>query len=123
MYTVVFFKDRKGNEPVKEYLISLQEKAQSSKDSRIKLKKIYEYIGILSRNGTMAGEPYIKHIEADIWELRPLSDRIFLFLEGQYFYIATSIQKEKSKDAQKGNLTVKKKQEGIYRTVTFGMDF
>lgn len=27
--------------------------------------------------GTRAGEPYIKHINGDIWELRPLRDRIF----------------------------------------------
>ena len=30
----------------------------------------------MHRYGTNAGEPYIKHIEQEIWELRPLKDRI-----------------------------------------------
>ena len=32
---------------------------------------------MLSREGTRAGLPYLKHIEDDIWKLRPLKDRIF----------------------------------------------
>ncbi|MCF0141454.1 MAG: type II toxin-antitoxin system RelE/ParE family toxin [Mogibacterium sp.] len=47
------------------------------KDSRIKVNKINDYIEILRRYGTRAGAPYIKHIDGDIWELRPLRDRIF----------------------------------------------
>ena len=31
----------------------------------------------MSQYGTQLGSPYIKHIDGDIWELRPLSDRIF----------------------------------------------
>mgnify|MGYP000614733014 FL=1 len=33
---------------------------------------------ILRNYGTLAGEPYMKHLEGDIWELRPIRDRIFL---------------------------------------------
>ena len=38
MYNIFFYKDKKGNEPVKEYIISLKKK--NSKDSLIKLQKI-----------------------------------------------------------------------------------
>ena len=38
---------------------------------------INDYIEMLSREGTLAGLPYVKHIEGNIWELRPLKDRIF----------------------------------------------
>lgn len=31
---------------------------------------------MISEYGTMAGEPYIKHLDGEIWELRPLRDRI-----------------------------------------------
>jgi len=34
---------------------------------------------ILSEYGTRTGEPYVKHIEGDIWELRPRNDRVFFF--------------------------------------------
>jgi phage-related protein len=50
---------------------------RKDKDSRIKANKINDYIEMLSQYGTKAGEPYIKHLEGEIWELRPLRDRIF----------------------------------------------
>ena len=31
---------------------------------------------ILELKGTRAGEPFVKHLEDEIWELRPLRDRI-----------------------------------------------
>lgn len=75
LYNIYFYKDKNGKEPVLDYIREL--KNEKSKDSRIKLKKIQDYIQILSEHGTRAGEPYIKHIDGEIWELRPLKDRIF----------------------------------------------
>lgn len=49
---------------------------RKDKDSRIKFNKIQEYIQVISEYGTMAGEPYIEHLDGEIWELRPLRDRI-----------------------------------------------
>ena len=49
---------------------------RDSKDSRIKLNKLNDYIELLSQQGTRAGQPYIKNLDAEIWELRPLRDRI-----------------------------------------------
>ena len=69
MYSVRFYKDKDGNEPVKEYLKELGTK--TDKNSRINFNKIRDYIKTLSEYGTRAGEPYIKHIGGDIWELRP----------------------------------------------------
>lgn len=74
MYDIVFYKDKQGNEPVYDYLRELA--SSNSKNSRIKLNKIQMYIQMLSTNGTFAGEPYVKHLDGDIWELRPLRDRI-----------------------------------------------
>ena len=75
MYKIHFYKDKQENQPVLEYMLDLQK--QHDKDSRIKIKKIRDYINILATYGVSAGEPYIKHIEGEIWELRPLRDRIF----------------------------------------------
>lgn len=57
----------------------MQEKGKTSKNERIRTEKILTYIRVLQEHGTRAGEPFIKHIEGDIWELRPLRDRIFFF--------------------------------------------
>ena len=74
MYEIVFFRDRKGHEPVYEYMKELAE--SNSKDSRIKLTKIREFIKALAANGTLLPETYVKHLDEEIWELRPLRDRI-----------------------------------------------
>lgn len=74
MYEIIFYKDKNGKEPVLDYMRELRN--HKDKDSRIKLNKINDYIQILSEYGTQAGEPYMKHLDGNIWELRPLRDRI-----------------------------------------------
>ena len=47
----------------------------NSKENRQKLKKINMYIDLLSECGFFLYEPYIKKLDKEIWELRPLRDR------------------------------------------------
>ena len=75
MYQIAFYHDKNGYTPVLDYINQLSRR--NDKDSRIKYNKIREYIKILQDFGTTAGEPYIKHLEGELWELRPLRDRIF----------------------------------------------
>ena len=75
MHEIHVYRDKNGKEPFTEYLRQLSK--NNCKDNRIKLKKINDYIEMLSKYGTSLGEPYIKYIEDGIWELRPLRDRIF----------------------------------------------
>lgn len=77
MYNIDFYRDEKGNVPVKDYMVSLKKKG--SKDSLIKLKKIQEYMDVVELNGTRAGMPYVRHLDGDIWEMRPLKDRMLFF--------------------------------------------
>ena len=77
MYEVIFYQEKNGNEPIKDYIYQLSQQP-NSKDARIKLKKIIEYIGQLKTYGLAAGKPAIDHITGtDLYELRPTSDRIF----------------------------------------------
>lgn len=75
MHEIIFYEDRGGRKPVLEYM---QELGKSrSKDSRIKLNKINDYIQALSVYGTeQLTENYVKHLDGEIWELRPIRDRI-----------------------------------------------
>lgn len=75
MHPIYFYRNPKGESPVQDYLDELIQK--KDKDSRIKFNKIQDYIKALSRFGKAAGQLYLKRIEGDILELRPLSDRIF----------------------------------------------
>ena len=72
------------------------------KDSRIKLNKINDYIQMLSNYGTQAGEPYIKHLDGDIWELRPLRDRILFvdWVNGSYVLLHQFMKKTQKTPAR-----------------------
>jgi len=86
MYRVHFYKDRRGRRPVADYIKELAKK--NDKQSRIKLEKINDYIQALQMGGTRIGEPYVKRLEGDIWELRPMRDRIiFAVWDGQGFLL------------------------------------
>lgn len=93
MHDIYFYRDKNGNEPVKEYLAELA--AKKDKDSRIKLNKIRDYMRTLSEYGTQAGEPYIKHLDGEIWELRPLRDRILFvgYVNGSYVLLHQFMKK------------------------------
>lgn len=74
MYKIIFYRNSNNISEVEEYIKRLQER--DDKDSRIKFNKIIAYINILSELGAKAGIPYVKHIRDDIWELRPINERI-----------------------------------------------
>ncbi len=96
MYEILFYKDSNGKEPVKEYISGLA--SRKDKNSRIKLNKITDYIKALSEYGIQAGEPYIKHLDGDIWELRPLRDRIlFAAWNGSSFVLLHVFMKQTQK--------------------------
>lgn len=109
MYKIKFYRDRQGKQPVKDYFDNLRGK--KDKDNRIKRDKIDLYLETLSKYGTRAGEKYTKHIEGDIWELRPLDDRVFFFYWNNdayillhYFHKKTQKTPRKEIDQAKRNL-------------------
>jgi phage-related protein len=77
MYNIIFYEDKNGKTEMKEYLLTLKDKADSGdKNARINLNKIIAYIDLLEEYGTRIGEPVTKHLDSGIWELRPLKNRI-----------------------------------------------
>lgn len=96
MLDIEFYQNEKGDAPVKLYLDELA--SSGSKDSRIKLNKIRDYVKLLSIYGTRAGQPYVKHLEGDLWELRPLRDRILFFCwNGKRFVLLHQFMKSTQK--------------------------
>jgi phage-related protein len=100
LYKVHFYRDKNDNEPVAEYIAELSRK--NDKDSRIKLTKVREYIKALSEYGTLAGEPYIKHLDGEIWELRPMRDRILFvgWANGSYVLLHQFVKKTQKTPAR-----------------------
>jgi len=75
LFVVIFYKTEKGVEPAREFVDGIRN--AGGKNSKINFSKINDYIKILEHKGLSAKLPYIKHIIGDIWELRPLRNRIF----------------------------------------------
>jgi phage-related protein len=102
MFSIYYYKDSKGNMPVRNYIDDLATKRDKS--SHIKYSKILDYIKVLSEKGTTVGVPYTKHIDGDIWELRPIRDRILFAAwdeNEQGFVLLHQFMKQTRKTPQK----------------------
>lgn len=78
MYKIEFYEDKSGKSEIVNFLKELNQKAAVNKDSRINFNKIVAYFDMLEEIGTRIGEPVTKHLDGEIWELRPLKNR-FLY--------------------------------------------
>lgn len=79
MFEIEFYFDRQEKSEILDFLDDLKSKSKTSKTDRINREKILAYLGALQRYGTRIGKPYVRHIEDEVWELRPISNRIFFF--------------------------------------------
>ena len=96
MFDVFYYEDKNGKSPIADYIQDLA--ARRDKDSRIKLNKLYEYAKYLSEAGPQAREPYAKHLDGDIWELRPIRDRIlYAAWDGKSFILLHHFVKKTQK--------------------------
>ena len=93
MYEIKFYENKNGEKPVLNYLRELT--AKDDKDSRIKANKIKNYIDLLKEFGTSLGEPYVKHLDGKIYELRPLKDRILFaaWIDNKFILLSHFVKK------------------------------
>ena len=79
LHEIIFYEDSSGKNPVREYMRELE-----------KSKSINDYIQALSVYGVAElNENYVKHLDGEIWELRPIRDRILFagVVGGRYVLI------------------------------------
>lgn len=73
-FKICFFRTSTGREPVKEFLKSL--KKSKNKNERNLFDLINNYLVLLSHAGSLLGEPFVRKLKNDVWELRPKKERI-----------------------------------------------
>ena len=83
-YNIIFYETSKGKSEIWDFLETLRKKSVTNKDARIQYKQALLHIELLKLNGTQLPSNITKHIEENIWELRPGNNRIF------YFYCDTN---------------------------------
>ncbi len=76
MYEILFYEDKNSNNQIRDYIHQLDKKSKRDKNSRINLNKMIAYFDLLEELGTRVGEPVTKHLDGEIWELRPLDNQI-----------------------------------------------
>ncbi len=79
MYNIEFYRTANGECDVEEFLDDLLKRSESNKDARIQFKQASQYIQFLEDYGTRLGENVTKHLDEDIWELRPGNNRVLFF--------------------------------------------
>ena len=78
-YNIIFYEKENGKSEIWDFLENLRKKSATNKDARIQYKQAILYINLLQNNGTTLPDTLTKHIDENIWELRPGNNRIFYF--------------------------------------------
>lgn len=100
MFTIEFYEDESGYSKTAELIRKLNN--SNTKNSRINLVKIVAYINQLEQYGTRVGQPITKHLEDDIWELRPLRNRIlYAYVKNNTFVLLHCFVKKTQKTPKK----------------------
>ena len=113
-YTVEFYEKANGKSEIWDFLEKLRLRSKNSKDARIQYKQILLYIQLLQDNGTILSENITKHIEENIWELRPRNNRIFYFLHDQNKFILLHGFRKKTQKTPQREITKAKAERDDY---------
>jgi phage-related protein len=102
VWKIEYYEDNRGKRPVEEYLDSLPVAKKAN---------IFRVFDLLTEFGIQLGQPYVKHIENKIWELRPGSSRILYFIHtGKKFVLLNGFTKKTRKTPKKEIRLAKKRQ-------------
>jgi len=110
LYKIIFYEDKNGNSEVVSYIKELQKRSKKSKECRILFNKIVAYLDMLEEQGTRIGEPFTKHLEEDLWELRPLKHRfLYAYYKENTFVILHHFVKKTQKTPKRELENAKRK--------------
>lgn len=95
MYQIIFYTDKNGESEIYQYIMELKKNKAKNKNYRIKYYKVASYIDALASYGLRLTSKYVKHLEGEIWELRPLRDRILFayFAKDKFILLSQFIKK------------------------------
>ena len=98
MYRIELYEDKNGYSELNDQLMELAKKSGSNKDARIQFKQITLYVELLRNHGTRLSDNITKHIEDDIWELRPGNNRVlYFYFENNTFVLLHMFRKKTQK--------------------------
>jgi phage-related protein len=88
-WTVIFYKDGRGRDPVKEFILALAEDEQAA---------LVGVIDLLQELGVSLRFPHSRPVDQGLWELRGGAGRIFYFAHtGRRFVLLHAYRKHSQK--------------------------
>lgn len=101
MYNVVFYEDKNGRSELYDELIELANKSTKSKDARIQFNQINYCVELLKNQGTNLPISIAKHLQGEIWELRPGNNRVlYFYFNNNTFVLLHMFRKQTQKTPQ-----------------------
>lgn len=97
MSNIEFYSTAEGHSELWDMLTDLQKRSSTDKNARVTHKQIAFYIQLLADHGTRLGEKITKHLEDDIWELRPGDNRVLFFYHKADTYVLLHAFRKKSR--------------------------
>ena len=95
VFKTEFYSTCCGDSPV---LVFLEELQLSCQDHQIQYRQLVRAINYLELKGTFIGEPHTKHLEDNIWELRPGCNRVlYFFFRENTFVLLHAFRKRTNK--------------------------
>ena len=116
LFNVEFYESIDGFSEVREFLESLRGKAATSKDARIQYKQIVRYIELLQNNGTNLPVEVAKHLEDELWELRPGNNRVLFFYFDKGTYVLLHHFRKKTQKIPRTEIEKAKKEINDYKS-------
>lgn len=98
---IIFYEKENGESEIWDSLEKLRFKSTNNKDARIQYNQILLYMELLKNNGTLLPQNITKHIEENIWELRPGNNRIFFFFCDNNSFVLLHCFRKKSQKTPK----------------------
>ena len=116
MYNIIFYSTADGTSELRDFLINLRKKSLTNKDARIQHKQIAQYIQLLEDHGTYLGENITKHIEEDIWELRPGNNRVLFFFHKDDTYVLLHLFRKRTQKTPRSEIEKAKRERNDWLT-------
>lgn len=113
-YEIIFYERENGKSEIWDFLEELRLKSLKNKNARIQYKQMLLYIELLQNNGTLLPNNITKHIEEDIWELRPGNNRIFYFYVDNNSFVLLHSFRKKTQKTPKREITKAKAERDDY---------
>ena len=113
-YKLDFYRDKNGESEVLNFIYALKVASKTNKDARIQYNKMTSYINTLLDNGNTLSEKYIKHLDEDIWELRPGHNRVLYFCWLDNTFVMLHYFRKKTQKTPVSEIEQAKRERNIY---------